>query len=122
MDLGLRRHKENLFHRHPLVSILGLVDLGLRLIGGDNLPRCFKVSILGLVDLGLRRLQIQINSAGYFCFNPWFSGFRVETRLLTYKRLNSRTGFNPWFSGFRVETICYSRENRENYHKFQSLV
>ncbi len=36
-------------------------------------------------------------------FNPWFSGFRVETDHLT-RRLPTEAGFNPWFSGFRVET------------------
>ena len=57
------------------VSILGLVDKGLRLLF------CFSfyinnlmVSILGLVDKGLRRLCIVGLQNDSFGFNPWFSG------------------------------------------------
>ena len=44
------------------------------------------VSILGLVDLGLRPRGGIIFPMDFFCFNPWFSGFRVETGTKDEKR------------------------------------
>ncbi len=43
-------------------------------------------------------------------FNPWFSGFRVETYLPFIGNIAQQSCFNPWFSGFRVETTLASRQ------------
>jgi len=59
----------------PTVSILGLVDKGLRRyrsVRFTDLERW--VSILGLVDKGLRRNIADFLFYQLVCFNPWFSG------------------------------------------------
>ena len=79
VDLGLRLLVRLSILYAQQVSILGLVDLGLRLNSPLGFALAFPVSILGLVDLGLR-LQLQpLIPFSALGFNPWFSGFRVET-------------------------------------------
>jgi len=57
------------------VSILGLVDKGLRLAAQLCIrKRLNDVSILGLVDKGLRLLLIFDPRSLNGSFNPWFSG------------------------------------------------
>ena len=75
MDKGLRRLYRSP-NRSPLfqVSILGLVDKGLRLSSFEKIEDVELVSILGLVDKGLRPLGIAIAHIISKGFNPWFSG------------------------------------------------
>jgi len=56
------------------VSILGLVDKGLRPIKKVLRFAKFSVSILGLVDKGLRLAFIILIKVFVESFNPWFSG------------------------------------------------
>ncbi len=80
VDIGLRHSKVFALSPHLYVSILGLVDLGLRQ-DYRKLKKIINtiVSILGLVDLGLRLDNLGIIIKVEEGFNPWFSGFRVET-------------------------------------------
>ncbi len=56
------------------VSILGLVDKGLRHRFGKFEHILQLVSILGLVDKGLRQWLKYKSEARTISFNPWFSG------------------------------------------------
>ncbi len=58
-----------------MVSILGLVDKGLRQKKKmSEIATDTKVSILGLVDKGLRLETRKCKFTIGKCFNPWFSG------------------------------------------------
>jgi len=75
VDKGLRLLVQSAILVRKHVSILGLVDKGLRLgiiiLSHESHPN---VSILGLVDKGLRLKTALLSSALLVCFNPWFSG------------------------------------------------
>ena len=75
MDKGLRREYLGAGGvSSDFVSILGLVDKGLRHGVRQKLLPSWHVSILGLVDKGLRLKRLFISIAEKLGFNPWFSG------------------------------------------------
>jgi len=75
VDKGLRQESQASATFPFAVSILGLVDKGLRqFVWKYILSHYYSVSILGLVDKGLRQLRVVIKSKTRLSFNPWFSG------------------------------------------------
>ncbi len=75
MDKGLRpRTYQQISARYYRVSILGLVDKGLRRKLAVRFEREREVSILGLVDKGLRPTSMLSGRDKDYRFNPWFSG------------------------------------------------
>ncbi len=76
VDKGLRPiHSVCLLILTISVSILGLVDKGLRqLMTKSIVCLLFLVSILGLVDKGLRPVGKYLILSDLVSFNPWFSG------------------------------------------------
>ena len=63
------------------VSILVLVDVGLRLLLFEFCVPPFKVSILVLVDVGLRQVESAGLGINETCFNPCFSGCWSSTHI-----------------------------------------
>ena len=66
--------------RHPIVSILVLVDAALRLAAARDFQTYVAVSILVLVDAALRHKHGNLVGYKQKCFNPCFSGCRPATR------------------------------------------
>ena len=81
MDVGLRSLQEGYDLYYNMVSILVLVDVGLRYPSYLHKDHLEYVSILVLVDVGLRSAARQTNCAGCVCFNPCFSGCRSAMRF-----------------------------------------
>ncbi len=99
LDGGLKEQEQKNGVSASPVSILGLLDGGLK---GDHQEEHHgreHVSILGLLDGGLKYLRYNLRTSGHQRFNPWFVGWGSKAHSWLVERV-AKFGFNPWFVGW----------------------